>query len=142
VHDRWSVVVGVVLGVRDDESWMAVRWLTSGGNEYFKVKDAASLKVVVSEARTRNEHYTPKNALPVLQLHGQPVVDAEAVHVLERVVRVAALRVEEPGHVVVELVGVGVMAGRLPRFVLVVGIGALVDEDLRDLLVAVLRGPT
>ena len=99
-------------------------------------------QVVVSKARTRNEHYTPKNALPVLQLHGQPVVDAEAVHVLERVVRVAALRVEEPGHVVVELVGVGVMAGRLPRFVLMIGIGALVDEDLRDLLVAVLRGPT
>ena len=78
--------------------------------------------------------------LPVLELHREPVVRPEPVHVLERVVRAAAVGVEEPRQKVVELVCVGKMPCCLASFVLVIRIGTLLDQELRDLDVAVLRG--
>ena len=76
--------------------------------------------------------------LPVLELHREPVVRPESVHVLERVVRAAAVGVEEPRQKVVELVRVGEVASRLAALVLVIRVGALLDQELRDLDVAVL----
>jgi hypothetical protein len=38
------VVLGVVLGVRDELGWLVVTQPTSGGNEYFNGKGAASVK--------------------------------------------------------------------------------------------------
>ena len=78
--------------------------------------------------------------LPVLELHREPVVRPESVHVLERVVRAAAVRVEEPRQEVVELIRVGKMTCRLASLVLMVRIGTLLDQEFRDLDVAVLRG--
>mmetsp|Transcript_8106 Transcript_8106/g.28477 ORF Transcript_8106/g.28477 Transcript_8106/m.28477 type:complete len:215 (-) Transcript_8106:3376-4020(-) len=80
-----------------------------------------------------------RTSLPLFQLGGEAVVDAEAKGVFQRVVGGRARWVEEPRHKVVKLVRVGVVPRRLPRLVLVVRVGALLGQQLCNLQIAVLR---